>query len=410
MRFRLMLETVSPLSISQGHMVAGDVRKTLNYISGTALRGALAIKYLNTPGKREDSEEFKTIFLSDSVKFGNLYPGNEGSIPLPVTARTCKRKRGFKGKDEGHGVVDSLLHLLHLYASDMVKDYSPPGYLDQCREQGCSGLMDRFIGFYLCPSERREYQKVEPRKRLISRTAISSKRQAAKMRALYTIEVIEEGEKFAGFIEIADNLSESIKPVLESLLIIDDTIFLGVARTRGLGLAKIGEFIPYNESRPPFTALSESLKKRINNFNEQRKNIFAGEKEKSYFVLTLWSDTIIMDKFMRYQSWIDEVILAQETKRWEKNNITFPTGIKMIRHFSTTRYVSGWNIKWGLPKEDEVAIVCGSVFLFKFPEEEKDRVIRWLSLLEEEGIGERKNEGFGKVIVCHPFHREVKPI
>jgi CRISPR-associated protein Csx10 len=75
--------------------------------------------------------------------------------------------------------------------------------------------------------------------------------------------------------------------------------------------------------------------------------------------------------------------------------------------------VTGWNIALKLPKEDEVAISKGSVFLFvtkpgeTISEPEVKPLSDLLEQIEKSGIGERRNEGFGKVRICDEFHWEV---
>jgi CRISPR-associated protein Csx10 len=76
------------------------------------------------------------------------------------------------------------------------------------------------------------------------------------------------------------------------------------------------------------------------------------------------------------------------------------------RCFTQTRVVSGWNSAYQLPKDDEVAITKGAAFLYR-TETDMDILLAWLRQVEEQGIGERRAEGFGQVIVCHPFHWEV---
>jgi CRISPR-associated protein Csx10 len=66
--------------------------------------------------------------------------------------------------------------------------------------------------------------------------------------------------------------------------------------------------------------------------------------------------------------------------------------------------VSGWNIAHGLPRPDDLAIVAGSVAVFSAPRGSRNVVIDCLKLVEARGIGERIQEGFGRVIVSHPFH------
>ena len=93
----------SPLVISSRHFVSNE-NNTIDYIPGSALRGAIAEKLLMELGG--DHPKFKEIFVDGKIKFGNLYPG-QGS-PIPKSAKTCKYLQGFRGSDN-HGVIDYLL-------------------------------------------------------------------------------------------------------------------------------------------------------------------------------------------------------------------------------------------------------------------------------------------------------------
>ena len=114
----------SPLHLADRHG-AGNHSSTLGYLPGTALRGALAMMYLN----RVDLQQYITqqlqplgwafenyfnwLFLSSKVRFSNFYPRREHpSLVIPLSARTCKRFMGFvddSSVGEAHGVVDVLL-------------------------------------------------------------------------------------------------------------------------------------------------------------------------------------------------------------------------------------------------------------------------------------------------------------
>lgn len=67
-RLPFQITLIDPLMLS-----STDNMKTENYISGTAIKGALASDYLASPGGCATSEDFETIFLSDEVIFGNAY-------------------------------------------------------------------------------------------------------------------------------------------------------------------------------------------------------------------------------------------------------------------------------------------------------------------------------------------------
>jgi len=58
-----------------------------------------------------------------------------------------------------------------------------------------------------------------------------------------------------------------------------------------------------------------------------------------------------------------------------------------------------------LPKVTELAVQAGAVFLYQM-EKAADWTTR-LERLEEQGVGSRRAEGFGRVLVCDPFHYEA---
>ena len=65
---------------------------------------------------------------------------------------------------------------------------------------------------------------------------------------------------------------------------------------------------------------------------------------------------------------------------------------------------SGWSAAWGLPKPVTPAIAAGSVLAFRAPAGERQAVLAFLQEVEENGLGERRAEGWGEVIACDPFH------
>ncbi len=55
---------------------------------------------------------------------------------------------------------------------------------------------------------------------------------------------------------------------------------------------------------------------------------------------------------------------------------------------------------------NEYAIEAGSTFLFACSRELDDTLMQALYSLEEEGIGRRRSEGFGRICISDPFHLE----
>jgi CRISPR-associated protein Csx10 len=69
--------------------------------------------------------------------------------------------------------------------------------------------------------------------------------------------------------------------------------------------------------------------------------------------------------------------------------------------------VMGWNSLYRLPKADELAVVKGSVFLFGFKSAIDDDLVEKLFELQQSGVGLRRREGYGQLLIANPFHWEV---
>jgi len=82
--------------------------------------------------------------------------------------------------------------------------------------------------------------------------------------------------------------------------------------------------------------------------------------------------------------------------------------VELLCAFNSTREVLGWNAAWGLPKEMEMAIEKGSAFFFKC-DTEQENLCELLKQIELRGVGLRREEGFGRVYVCDPFHIKHLP-
>lgn len=103
---RLTVELLAPLCLAED-AAQGNETRTLSYVPGSALRGALAWHLLQGGEWRSDEDAFRAAFADDGVSFGDLTPGPGGRV-VPLSARSCKLHSGFAA-DGGHGVVDLLL-------------------------------------------------------------------------------------------------------------------------------------------------------------------------------------------------------------------------------------------------------------------------------------------------------------
>jgi CRISPR-associated protein Csx10 len=413
-RLYLELEAISPLAIRSDHAPGGS--GTTRFISGTTLLGGLATAHrLLYPSK---TEEFAKLFLNEQVHYPNLYPASftdsemQNSdfpvYPVPKTAQSCKRHKGFlsqvkKDGEEGHGVHDELLDwAMFKLASNDTSDMSVSKQLQAFEKYKscllCGAAMDRFDGYY-----RRNQQNImtaELDTHLQTRTGINRDWDTVEENILYNREVIEDHMLFGGVVNLPDELVSPFKDFITEVGE-EDLMPVGTGRTRGLGQVHIGIGKVEEEDGSEFSA----FKKRISEFNDalhaQAEEMAIGNAGPFYFALTLHSPLILQDHLMRYRGTINGETLTRFTG-FSSSSLT----IERLYQAASIRRVIGWSELWGTPRSQEYAIETGSVFLFSASRPLEDGELESLFKLEKSGLGQRRSEGFGRLLVSDPFHLE----
>ena len=91
-------------------------------------------------------------------------------------------------------------------------------------------------------------------------------------------------------------------------------------------------------------------------------------------------------------------------------DLGFPLKVELVQSWAHHGEAGGWSTVWGLPKPVSPALVTGSTFLFRVPrgggEDLAFKTLKRCLILEREGIGQRREEGFGWLKICTPFHLE----
>jgi CRISPR-associated protein Csx10 len=212
-------------------------------------------------------------------------------------------------------------------------------------------------------------------------------------------------KEFIGTLE-TDNAFD----VLESLIAQNDVIYIGTAKSRGLGEVKI----KLSEIRSNMSQMS--VHERLSELNSKLSDL-----GQYFFSVTLHSDAILRDDILNFKSKVDTSDLIKTLESiidpscLDDFNMFSDTinGFRHHRDWLSTYLLTGWNMAWRLPKEDEIAICKGSVFLFctdkNLRKEQIDNLSRMFAIIEQAGIGERRNEGFGKIRICDEFHLEEGP-
>lgn len=221
-------------------------------------------------------------------------------------------------------------------------------------------------------------------------TAIERSTGTAAREMLFTQYALVDGQCFQGRVRLTD---PSVQEELERLLASGTRLFLGAARSRGLGEVEIVEWRP---GMP-----DGSLAERWREFNAAAWRA-GGDPGSHYFSLTLLSHLALRDHLLRPV--LDGLGPRELGLSDGVELVRYPSGRPVV--FLQAVVVPGWNAALGLPKADTVALGRGSVLLFQSPAAREAEVLRRLASLETEGVGERREEGFGRVVACHPIHYE----
>ena len=232
---------------------------------------------------------------------------------------------------------------------------------------------------------------------MLTRVAINRQRKVAADELLYSLTAVNplsvEGKEM--------NLHGSARVPSTLVSRVTDTLQKQVQRLGGgtsRGLGRVCVKVAKHEE-------SDSLGQRIYDFNKALQGVYKAychlpnvEMEVlkgTYFSVDLQSDAILTAEDGWQRSMILTAPMLQEMAGCDAE-------VALIRSFASYDYIGGWNAAWGLPKATDLATRMGSVFVFHTAD--IDSWISALKMLEKVGIGSRREEGFGQILICDPFH------
>jgi len=410
----LKLDTLTPLSIRSNHAAT----RAVEYISGNTVLGSLAAVHMLSYPNRKD--EFEQLFLRGSVQYPNLYPALVESAsddwqdmhhpvyPLPRTAQSCKRQSGFlypQVEENGsHGVRDTLIDWALFKLGARVGGGQFEALNAMLKHKNCKHCgepMDHFTGYY----RRNDVLNVmaatlKQGVRLQIHAGIDREGGIAQEGVSYNQLVYDEGMVFWGAVKFLDDSLVSTFENFVSDIGTSGLVRVGAGRTRGMGKVSI-KVVESSEGAQERRA---NFATRLQSFNAQLLENAAdwGLKDLHYFfALTLHSPLILSDEFLRYRGIVDGAVLGELLKMPLE-------GLEQVYQSASIKRVMGWQELWGTPRMNEYAIDSGSVFLFRCAAPPTSPVLDALFQLEEQGVGKRCAEGFGRVCISDPFHKEAE--
>lgn len=347
-----LLHTQQPILATS---LQGDPNSDVShsYIPGSMIRGMLISRYLRQPDIQELDildEKIRRLFFDGQTRYLNAYlfdcEKEQRTLPVPL----CLYKK--KGNDP----ATEIYNFIQLASEDRPDS---PKRLD---DKFC--LIDESgdISLY---KESRRINIHNQRNRKKGRGTDSSG-------AVFRYDAIDSGQVFQAVIlcdceQDADTIKSLLTPTNDEKII---NAWLGGSQSAGYGHVTV------------------DLLTDEDNWTEVKSDWEERSQHQTNLTVTLLGDTIIRD------DWGQPTTDPQQFAKVISEALG--TELKHIDTYASSLNVGGFNRKWGLPLPQVPALAAGSVFVFERPQELD---LQKVSDLEAQGIGERRVDGFGRVVL-----------
>ena len=380
--------------------------ESVRSVAGTLVRGALASIYLQQHGQTDDA--FRHLFLNEAAcRFGPLDPGPR---VFPLTAASCKRE-GLR-----HALTDQLwLRVAQHHMAGLVSEDADAAWR-RCRR--CKADLKAHEGFWRGNPARLCEMKSD-RHHVAAHVGIDRRTDTAAESIFYTLEALAPSGNEAdlhGWIKADDRALDTLVHLLQEE---DSRISIGHARTRGYGdvRLRLGDPIPAEDLQSVVDGWSRWNRDLIDFLGSPPLCVPELAPDAFYFALSFPTGAVIVDRFLRYT--LDPADMIGWLPPMPAVADAFPMQGRPVRQLESggalrwvaavTRHerLRGWNAAHGLPRQDEWAIARGAAYAYRFEgaPSEREALNERLAALSEDGVGLRRNEGFGVVEVCDEFHR-----
>lgn len=326
---------------------------SMPYLSGALLRGALVTRYLQTSGNTAfdvlADRRARDLFFNETTDYLNAYPLDAEArrmLPLPAAWRFHKNDRVEAGKER------TIYNLAHNQTA------IPAGFVEEA-------VRDAFV------SVRGETARLYSPPRQIN---IHTQRDAVKGRStedagqVYRYDALAAGLRLQAAIMTSAELTPRLAALLEGA-----RLWLGRARHAGYGQVVV-------------TAVQ--VLDYWHELGERHETPAVAADTELQIVFT--SDALLRDA--NGQPTLDAGAALAAKLQVDADALRAQPQACFVR----AKVVGGFNRKWGLPLPQMTALAVGSVLTYQ-----TSAAIGYetLEALERDGIGERRNEGFGRLVI-----------
>jgi CRISPR-associated protein Csx10 len=403
-RLQVLIRLDEPLLVAR-RSEAGNQFETLDTIPGSVLRGALAWRIAQrfAGDLKADSvayQNFAGLLFDDLVHFSALMPLEirkdnprtaYRTIPAPRDLFTCELHAGYPGRssDQGHGVWSLLQEDRQECPICATEDTVSGRKAASVKSENLGGFVSLVGG-----APRSKHQ---PKQTVEMHIRIDPASGRAHTGDLYGYVALEPGQYFVGEIACTD---ENVWQVLQTMADLQavgavNELKLGKATQRGYGKVS-AVFKPIDKPLLHLQSLGERL--------DSTEGV----------TMLLLSDAVVSDPWGRFWRGFDPAWLKRALKLPPAVNVSIDRrdhredGETLA--FSAVRTVDAFNAKLGLPRTRDVAIVAGSSARLSFTGIDAQELATLLEEVETQGIGLRRDEGFGRVAFNHPVYRQMQGV
>ena len=361
------LTTLQPVVINKATL--GNLVKSELTIPGVSLLPWFTREVLAPLGE----DTLRSAVLDGNFSVGNFLPEVDGGLSLPVPLCLAREK-------EGKGMLNRLV--------------------SQPEKEGVQ-MKDLRTGYIRVEGEKMQYLPADSRRLLRTHNTVEdvSQRPTEKVGGLFTYEAIRPGQTFRGTVRMARELWEKVREkgdILQKLA--SSKLSIGQSRKDEYGAVSL-QYVPSDASSPEGRLWSPRLLEE------------GGER---YLVVYLISDLLIRGEFQSYSLRLEDLkgalsraldVELQDVQDWKvvegRSLQQSPLG-GTSGHCVRVGRRESWQTRWTLPRPSLSYFQAGSVLLFQVanPEAWSEECARKVI---ECGLGDRRAEGYGRVLLNPPF-------
>ena len=369
-RYRYLPYTLTLQSPAVITALGGDPNSstTLPFIPGAAVRGAVARALGDPSADTSRQQEFQDLVLGGKVRYLNAYPSADGrrGVPVPVSYR---REKDPPASGAPMKVIDLAAF-----------DGQPAGDRDTYEYWPEQQLVPLGPGFVTIGSAQPVllYPRMSARlhhQRDRSKGRAWKDAQGNTHGAIFAFESLDAGQSFQGVIQVrgeSDTELAQMEDRIQALL--GDVILVGRSRRAGYGGTAA---IQWEDGR----------NREIEGPGSEGLRPLTGNIPQGKSFRLLFTSACIARHAATGQ--VDPAAVEELLGR------RLGGRARVVRKRWSFEPIGGFNRKWRLELPQALAVCGGSVFLL---EAVQDIAAGDLYEIENEGLGERREEGYGRVV------------